>query len=256
MTALANGLAEQEKIVERGLGAFLEVGVALSTIRDQSLYREAGAYPTFEAYCKGRFNLSRSRAYQLIEATEIAGRVSSMPEEDDSKAGVMSTICGQSEPLREGQLRPLAKLPAEEQADAWTEAKEAAAAADKPLTAKQVKAVVARRIEREEGESVEPETLPEAPKGSVDPDSLEAVSRDLSDATKKLKAARDHLKAVLGMDGGKPGRPWCGKISGVGSVVKITQAITHLREQHPVGGEPDAPITMREQKVAEAGAES
>ena len=41
-----------ERIIERGLQTFYEVGTALLEIRDASLYRQT--HPTFEAYCRQR----------------------------------------------------------------------------------------------------------------------------------------------------------------------------------------------------------
>jgi hypothetical protein len=45
----------------------IEAGTALRAIHGDDLYRESGA-ETFEAYVKTRWGMSRSRAYQLIEA--------------------------------------------------------------------------------------------------------------------------------------------------------------------------------------------
>lgn len=66
----ADRLAELEGVIERGLANFLEVGRALTEIRDSKLYREA--HPTFEAYCRERWHFSARRAYQLMEAERTA----------------------------------------------------------------------------------------------------------------------------------------------------------------------------------------
>lgn len=88
-----------ERTIESGLQTFVEVGAALSAIRDSKLYR--ASYGTFGDYCRERWGMSRPRAYQLIES-----------------ASTVSTIVdkGQPPPATESQARPLAKLPAEEQA--------------------------------------------------------------------------------------------------------------------------------------------
>jgi len=61
-------LKRNEAVIERGLKTFVEVGSALMDIRDARLYRNG--YATFEDYCQQRWNMSRPRAYQLIEASE------------------------------------------------------------------------------------------------------------------------------------------------------------------------------------------
>jgi hypothetical protein len=47
-------LAELERVMERGLQTFVEVGKALADIRDGELYRGQG-YATFEDYCQQRW---------------------------------------------------------------------------------------------------------------------------------------------------------------------------------------------------------
>lgn len=76
--------------------------LALARIRDARLYKPE--HETFEAYCRKRWSLGKSRVYQLIDA-----------------AGVTSTIvdAGLAPPTNEAQTRELARLPAEEQAPAW-----------------------------------------------------------------------------------------------------------------------------------------
>ena len=55
-----------ERKVER---AFYEAGMALMQLRDRRLYRTT--HPTFEEYCRDRFNYTRRRLYQLIEAAIV-----------------------------------------------------------------------------------------------------------------------------------------------------------------------------------------
>ena len=61
----ATHLARCEGVIGRGLTVFVEVGRALAEIRDAKLYRVN--YKTFEAYCKERWEIGRSRAYELID---------------------------------------------------------------------------------------------------------------------------------------------------------------------------------------------
>jgi hypothetical protein len=70
------------------------VGNALLDIRDGRLYREE--FGTFEEYCQQRWKMSRIRAHQLIQATEIASD--------------LLTDVNTPKPTNEFQLRPLAKL--------------------------------------------------------------------------------------------------------------------------------------------------
>lgn len=102
--AEAAALAEHEAVIERGIKTFYEVGAALADIRDRRLYR--AEYDTFEQYTEQRWQMSRSRAYQMIEA-----------------AGTVSTIVdtGAPIPANEGQARALSKVPGPERAEVWAE---------------------------------------------------------------------------------------------------------------------------------------
>lgn len=75
-----------ELAIERGLKTFYDVGMALLDERDNRLYRES--YGTFEDYCEQRWNLSRRRAYQLLDAANIVEDVKnfSHPPERESHA--------------------------------------------------------------------------------------------------------------------------------------------------------------------------
>jgi hypothetical protein len=70
--------AAEEKIeknlrkAQDGARAFLELGPALEKIRSQKLYREK--YKTFPAYCEGRWGISKSHAYRLIEAAKFVAK--------------------------------------------------------------------------------------------------------------------------------------------------------------------------------------
>jgi N6-adenosine-specific RNA methylase IME4 len=64
---------ELERIVERGVQTFIEVGLALTEIRDQRLYREQ--FGSFEEYLAGAWQLGRSTGYGLIDAARVAANV-------------------------------------------------------------------------------------------------------------------------------------------------------------------------------------
>lgn len=131
-------LAEQEQIIERGLVTFLEVGGALLTIRSERLYR--ASHRTFEDYCRERWDMGRSRAYQLIDAAQV---VSSLSE------SVSTTVDKTALPQSERQVRELKAAPEELRAEAWAQAQEDAGAAQP--TARQVKEAV-RKLTEEPGE--------------------------------------------------------------------------------------------------------
>jgi hypothetical protein len=106
-----------EKTIEEGLRTFNEVGTALLMIRDEKLYR--GEYKTFEEYCDQKWNIDRSRAYQLIDSAEVVATLK------------MSTTVDIL-PTSERQTRPLALLPSDKQVEAWREATKKAPHGEQP----------------------------------------------------------------------------------------------------------------------------
>jgi len=98
-------LAECEGKIERGMQTFLEVGNALTTIRDSRLYR--AEFATFEDYCVDRWSISRPRAYELMAAAQVVSAIA-------DKIAVPP-------PGNEGQARELAKVHEDERADVWQE---------------------------------------------------------------------------------------------------------------------------------------
>jgi hypothetical protein len=126
-------LEKLEAIVERKLRAFYEVGQALMRIRDLHLYRKE--YSTFGAYCQGRWDISRPRAYQLIEYVRIRDNLSTVVDK----------------PVPERQLRPLMRLDPERQKEAWQRAMENAP--DTKITARVIEKVVREMAASEEGQT-------------------------------------------------------------------------------------------------------
>jgi hypothetical protein len=124
-----------EKVIERGCKTFLEVGNALAQINSESLYRES--HRSFAAYCSGRWGLSKSRAYQLIEGAQIGDKVSTVVDTSYPDSCLDLQIIT---PTAEGQVRPLSKLPDEQRPEAWREA--VAAAGGRQPTSAQVQEVV------------------------------------------------------------------------------------------------------------------
>jgi hypothetical protein len=117
-------LKECEQIIERGLNTFVDVGNALLEIRDNKLYRIE--YPTFEKYCKERWNISKMHAYRLMDSATVI---------ENFKSNQLVTF-----PTSESQARPLTKLKPEEQREAWQRVIENAP--DTGITAKLVQSVV------------------------------------------------------------------------------------------------------------------
>ena len=126
-------LAECEDVIEAGVKTFVEVGKALAMIRDRKLYKSG--HDSFEAYCQERWKFTKTYANNLIAANSVMENL---------------TTIVVTPPRTESQARPLAKLPPEEQPAAWTEANERAKEEGRPVTARHVEEVVARRIEKPE----------------------------------------------------------------------------------------------------------
>lgn len=117
-------LIENEKVIERGQKTFLEVGEALREIRDAKQYSKR--FDTFEDYCKSRWGMSRPRAYQFIEASEVVTNLSTIVDKS-------------SLPKNENQARALASCADddEDRAKVWEAViKESS---DKPITADVIK---------------------------------------------------------------------------------------------------------------------
>ncbi|MFA5377850.1 MAG: hypothetical protein WC455_19020 [Dehalococcoidia bacterium] len=133
-------LAEHETVIEVGIGAFVEVGDALLAIRDKRLYR--AEYSTFEDYCRERWGMGQSRAYQLMGAAQIAVNVSTI---------------GRSQPATEREARPLRTLSPDDQRVAWQVVTETAP--DGKITAGHVQAVVNALKDIQETGTIDPESV-------------------------------------------------------------------------------------------------
>ena len=65
-----------EAVIERGEKTFVEVGNALSQIRDDRLYGET--HDTFEEYCRGRWLISVPHASRLIGAARVTDHLKTL----------------------------------------------------------------------------------------------------------------------------------------------------------------------------------
>lgn len=135
-------LAKHEAVIERGMRTTIEVGLAMKAIRDNRLYAEE--YDSFESYVKHRWEFSRPRAYQLIEAAEVDANLSTVVDKHHR-------------PQIESQLREVAKAPIEQQAEVVRKVAERAAEENRKPTARDYKKVVGELLlEESEEKSVEP----------------------------------------------------------------------------------------------------
>jgi len=62
-------LAQLETVIQRGMHSFLEVGKALSEIRDARLYRTT--HKSFDDYCKDKWGFSAQEAHHKIERRSV-----------------------------------------------------------------------------------------------------------------------------------------------------------------------------------------
>ncbi len=94
-----------EKAIDRSRRRFWETGAALRKIRDEKLYRVA-LFDSFESYVRHRWEMGKSQAYRLIEASRVVENLSPI---------------GDELPANEAQARVLARLQPAEQKRVWRE---------------------------------------------------------------------------------------------------------------------------------------
>jgi hypothetical protein len=138
-------LRSLEEVIERGLPAFVEVGKALLEIKNHKLYQPQ--YRTFEQYCAEKWRIDQSYAYRLMDSAQTIENLKISP-------------IGELLPANEAQTRPLVRLPADKQRQAWSAAVKSTPTGKMP-TARHVQAVVNRmraedrQIKRSEGWTAE-----------------------------------------------------------------------------------------------------
>lgn len=180
---ITSKLLKQEEVIERG---YIDCGKALAIIRDEELYKVD--YDSFEQYVKVRWDYSKSRAYQLIEASTI---VDALPPEH--------------RPKNESQAREITKAPPEKQAEVAKSVADKCKQEERQPTAKDYKQAVeqatAQKCEPEpvyadmddDDETVGGDEPPKAIELSTLAENLipELMSRfqDVTNLKKKLKAA-------------------------------------------------------------------
>lgn len=89
-TAELDRLARYEAKIKSGLASFIEVGEALSAIRDQRLY--LATHGTFEDYCREKWGMSASRARQLVGASSVAQSVTMVTLTSERQARELARV--------------------------------------------------------------------------------------------------------------------------------------------------------------------
>lgn len=124
-----NILADLENIIETNRREFRRVGKALRRIRDGRLYREL-LFDSFEAYVTDRWDMARSQAYRLMDASKVIDNLSPIGD------GVL--------PQNESRARPLSRLKTIDQRNIWREFVESGTA----LNASNIRKFVNMRVKK------------------------------------------------------------------------------------------------------------
>ena len=100
-----------------------------------------------------------------------------------------------------------------------------------------------------------PDSDPQAPLSATDapqepdPNSLEAVQAGIADLEKQCSALEREIRSKLGFVKSDATRPYCVRYSALAVIHPIQQVRRTLKNEMPVGGEPDEPTLYREQKA-------
>ena len=173
-------LIRLETVIKSSWQTVLEVGSALTQVRDKKLFRDK--YGSFEEYCQVELGYSRPYAYNLIGSAEVNEQMSSI-EDIEVK------------PLNEAQCRELIGVPKEKRAEAWKKAVDAAGA--KPLTAKIIHAAVAKFKPKSKKAKAKPATKNESLKIKAALKLVDEIEKLAEGADKQLKAKLVKLREVI-----------------------------------------------------------
>jgi hypothetical protein len=175
-TAEAAELAQAEAVIKNGMTAFMAVGTALLRIQQKRLYR--ASYATFDDYLRERWSISRSRGYQMIQAADTIGQ--------------LSTIVDTAEVTNEAQARELVTITRMDGIDA------AAAVLAEVVDAGPVTAKAIREAHQQDGDDhvvVDDDEQPAAPASAPVPQPQRKPRR--RPITDQLRdAADDYVKAA------------------------------------------------------------
>jgi hypothetical protein len=103
-----NKLSKYEETIQSHFESFRLAGEALLGIRDSRLYRET--HPTFEDYCREKWEMSKTQANRLIAAAKVVENISTVAPREVT------------EHLTESVIRSLATLDPKEQKKAFKQA--------------------------------------------------------------------------------------------------------------------------------------
>ena len=164
-----NDLDNLERTIKQGLEIFYRVGSALAEIRDRKLYKELG-YSNFRDYLDKKWNMKKSRAYQLINGAEVVDNLSAA--KSVHHGGQNEPIAYQSSdkpsevliPKSERVAREIGKAPVDKQSFVWEQSIDRFG--DNP-TAKEVKSVVAEILNQDSNCQGSPSTVQISSTGSL-----------------------------------------------------------------------------------------
>lgn len=106
-TAQAARKAELEKIIGDGIQTFRAVGEALAEVRAAKLY--ADEFETFEEYVKEKWQIGQARAYQLMNAANVAKTVLPVVEIPNERVARQLSTLSKPDQIRAAKV--LAKTP-------------------------------------------------------------------------------------------------------------------------------------------------
>lgn len=208
-------LADYEAVVEKGKQTFIEVGLALISIRDERLYREVS--DDFSNYCQVRWGFTRRRAEQLINAADVIGELSLQGEKSEPWFASESYESSKSDekqpsaapmPENERQVRELGKSPEGARKETWDKAV-ATAPTDKKSGKPKVTAAHVRRVVKE---TAEPEKV--AAVAIDDADDFAGFNAKCDEVISDLKGIHAKLTHLLGYvsSNDNPTNQWASRI--------------------------------------------
>ncbi len=111
---LSRSLDQNEAVIERGLGTFVEVGEALMAIRDGRQYRDAD-YSDFDTYCRERWGMSRTQSDRLITASDVVSTLAPIgaTPQTESQARALAPLRDDPEAMAEVMADVAAQVEAE-----------------------------------------------------------------------------------------------------------------------------------------------
>jgi len=148
-------LRECEDKIDRSLRSFVDIGDALLEIRESRLYRDE--HTTFERYCQERWNITKSRANQLISASRLVQNL-----ENADSAGVL--------PSSESVARELQRVDDARVDDVWNRVVETA-----PVGSNNEAVVTARHVR----ETIEQLTTGTTPRPATDESLRDAAGAEI-----------------------------------------------------------------------------